>query len=64
MTEKRKLVMATNNAAKLREARAIAGDRLEILSLDDIGYRHDIEETAETLEGNALIKVHPQGRRP
>ena len=57
MTEKRKLVMATNNAAKLREARAIAGDRLEILSLDDIGYRHDIEETAETLEGNALIKV-------
>ena len=49
--------MATNNAAKLREARAIAGDRLEILSLDDIGFHHDIEETADTLEGNALIKV-------
>lgn len=52
-----KLVMATNNAGKLHEARAIAGDRLEILSLEDIGYRHDIEETADTLEGNALIKV-------
>lgn len=57
MTNIRKLVMATNNAAKLREARAIAGDRLEILSLEDIGYHHDIEETADSLEGNALIKV-------
>lgn len=57
MTDKLKLVMATNNAGKLREARAIAGDRLEILSLNDIGYHHDIPETAETLEGNALIKV-------
>lgn len=49
--------MATNNAAKLREARAIAGDRLEILSLGDIGFEQDIQETADTLEGNALIKV-------
>ncbi|MDE6741883.1 MAG: RdgB/HAM1 family non-canonical purine NTP pyrophosphatase, partial [Muribaculaceae bacterium] len=57
MTNKLKLVMATNNAGKLREARAIAGDRLEILSLDDIGYHRDIEETADSLEGNALIKV-------
>ncbi len=57
MTEKRKLVMATNNAGKLREARAIAGDRLEILSLEDIGYSQEIEETADTLEGNALLKV-------
>ncbi|MDE5794123.1 MAG: RdgB/HAM1 family non-canonical purine NTP pyrophosphatase [Muribaculaceae bacterium] len=57
MTKTRKLVMATNNAGKLREARAIAGDRLEILSLKDIGFDQDIEETADTLEGNALIKV-------
>ncbi len=52
-----KLVMATNNAGKLREARAIAGDKLEILSLEDIGFHQDIDETADTLEGNALIKV-------
>ncbi|MDE5814362.1 MAG: RdgB/HAM1 family non-canonical purine NTP pyrophosphatase [Muribaculaceae bacterium] len=57
MTNRHRLVMATNNAGKLREARAIAGDRLEILSLADIGYDHDIEETADSLEGNALIKV-------
>lgn len=57
MTKLPRLVMATNNAGKLREARAIAGDRIEILSLADIGYHHDIPETADTLEGNALIKV-------
>ncbi|MDE6480888.1 MAG: RdgB/HAM1 family non-canonical purine NTP pyrophosphatase [Muribaculaceae bacterium] len=57
MTKKLKLVMATNNAGKLREARAIAGDKIDILSLEDIGYDKDIEETADTLEGNALIKV-------
>lgn len=49
--------MATNNPGKLREARAIAGDNLEILSLNDIGFNGDIEETADTLEGNALVKV-------
>lgn len=49
--------MATNNAGKLREARAIAGDKIEILSLDDIGYHQDIAETADTLSGNALIKA-------
>lgn len=49
--------MATNNVGKLREARAIAGNKLEILSLDDIGYHHDIPETADTLAGNALLKV-------
>lgn len=57
MADRHKLVMATYNPGKLREARAIAGDRLEILGLEDIGYRHDIPETADTLEGNALIKV-------
>lgn len=49
--------MATNNAGKLREARAIAGDSLEILGLDDIGFNQDIEETADSLAGNALIKA-------
>lgn len=49
--------MATNNAGKLREARAIAGDRLEILSLSDIGFNSDIPETADSLAGNALLKV-------
>lgn len=52
-----KLVFATNNLHKLEEVRAIAGDNFEILSLSDIGCHDDIPETADTIEGNALIKA-------
>ncbi len=54
---KEKLVFATNNAHKLSEIRGIIGDAYEILSLEDIGCHDDIPETADTLEGNALIKA-------
>ncbi len=53
----KKLVFATNNAHKLEEIRAILGSKIEILSLADIGCEADIPETADTLEGNALIKA-------
>ena len=53
---KRKLVFATNNAHKLEEVAAILGDQVELLSLNDSGCQADIPETAETLEGNALLK--------
>ena len=53
---KRKLVFATNNAHKLEEVSSIMGDQVELLSLNDIGCQTDIPETAETLEGNALLK--------
>ena len=51
------LVFATNNAHKLDEIRQIVGDRINILSLNDIGCHDDIPETAPTLEGNALAKA-------
>lgn len=51
------LVFATNNAHKLSEIRAIFGDTLHILSLADIDCHDDIPETANMLEGNALIKA-------
>ena len=35
-TMKRKLVFATNNAHKLEEVAAILGDKIELLSLNDI----------------------------
>lgn len=53
---KMKLVFATNNAHKLEEIQQIVGDRIELLSLKDIGCHEDIDETGETLEENALIK--------
>lgn len=51
------LVFATNNEHKLTEIRAIVGSSMRILSLSEIGCHDDIPETADTLEGNALIKA-------
>jgi len=51
------LVFATNNEHKLTEVRDIAGNSFRILSLKDIGCFEDIPETADTLEGNALLKA-------
>ncbi len=53
----KKIVFATNNAHKLQEIRQIVGDKLEILSLADIGCHEDIPETADTLAGNAELKA-------
>ena len=53
----KKLVFASNNAHKLSEIRAILGDRIEIISLSDLQCHEEIPETADTLEGNALIKA-------
>jgi len=52
-----KIVFATNNAHKLSEIRQILGDRVEVLSLKDIGCDVDIPETGTTLEANALQKA-------
>ena len=52
-----RLVFATNNRHKLDEVRAIVGDRVEVLSLNDIDCHDEIPETANTLQGNALIKA-------
>lgn len=54
---KKKLVFATNNAHKLTEVRAMVGEDFEILSLNDIGCHSDIPETADTLQGNAVMKA-------
>ena len=53
----KQIVFATNNAHKLSEVRRIVGDKFDILSLADIGCHDEIPETADTLEGNALIKA-------
>lgn len=50
-------MFATNNAHKLDEVRNIVGHRMNILGLRDIGCDEDIPETADTLEGNAMLKA-------
>ncbi len=53
----KKIVFATNNAHKLEEVAAILKERVKLLSLKDINCTADIPETADTLEGNALLKA-------
>jgi len=52
-----KLVFATNNKHKLREVKDIVSGDFQIVSLADIQCAGDIPETADTLEGNALLKA-------
>lgn len=51
------LVFATNNKHKLDEVRKITQGLVDILSLSEIDCHDDIPETADTLEGNALLKA-------
>ena len=53
----REIVFATHNPNKLREIRQMLPPGLRVLSLDDIGCREPIAETADTLEGTARIKA-------
>lgn len=56
--EKRELIFATANEHKLREVSQILDSgNIHLISLKDINWLDDIEETAVTLEGNALIKA-------
>lgn len=50
-----RFVLATANPHKTAEIAAILGDRLELIARpDDV---EDVDETAETLEGNARLKA-------
>jgi XTP/dITP diphosphohydrolase len=50
-------VFATNNTHKLTEVRNIIPQNIKILSTADINCYDNIPETADTLQGNALLKA-------
>ena len=52
-----KLVFATNNKHKLEEVSSMLSHRFQLVGLEDIGCREEIEETEDTLEGNARLKT-------
>ena len=54
---RKKFLFPTNNSHKLEEVTAILGEKVELLSMKDIKCDTDIPETADTLEGNALLKA-------
>ena len=51
------LVFASNNQHKLQEVRQILPEHITVLSLKEIGFHHDIDETGLTLEENSAIKA-------
>ncbi|WP_310992149.1 non-canonical purine NTP diphosphatase [Aequorivita marina] len=53
-----KLVFATHNNNKFTEVKAMLPSHIELLSLTDIGCNEDIAETADTIEGNAILKAN------
>lgn len=52
----KKIVLASNNKHKIKEFNEIL-DNVKILTLNDIEYFEEIEETGETFLENALIKA-------
>jgi XTP/dITP diphosphohydrolase len=53
-----KLVFASNNKNKILEIQSMLPESIQILSLEDIGCLEDIPETANTIEGNAILKAN------
>ena len=56
-----KIVLASRNAKKIKELRALLSEfvpDIEILSLDDVGILGEIEENGTTFSENAFIKAH------
>ena len=52
----KKIVLASNNKHKVKEFKEILSD-YEVVTMEDIGYTEEIEETGETFAENALIKA-------
>ncbi|MEN2487489.1 non-canonical purine NTP diphosphatase [Flavobacterium sp. B11] len=52
-----KLVFASNNKNKIAEIQSMLPESIKILSLEDINCLEDIPETADTIEGNAILKA-------
>ncbi len=52
------LVFASNNKNKIKEIQLLVPSSIQILSLGDIGCTEDIPETADTIEGNAILKAN------
>ena len=51
-----KLVFASNNKNKIAEIQSMLPESIKILSLEDINCFEDIPDTADTIEGNAILK--------
>src|SRR4249920_3504474 len=51
-----KLLFATQNQNKLKEVKAILGNHIELISLNELHFKDELPETHDTLEENAEEK--------
>jgi XTP/dITP diphosphohydrolase len=52
------IVFASSNKNKIKEIQLLVSSKIQLLSLDDIGCLEEIPETANTIEGNAILKAN------
>jgi XTP/dITP diphosphohydrolase len=52
-----RLIFASNNRHKLQEVRQILPEHISVLSLKDIDFCQEIDETGKTLEENSALKA-------
>ncbi len=52
-----KLILATHNSNKIKEIKILLPENFEIISLKELNFIEDIEETENTFHGNALLKA-------
>jgi XTP/dITP diphosphohydrolase len=53
-----KIVFASNNENKIKEIQQLLPDYIQIVSLKAIGCHEEIPETADSIEGNAILKAN------
>lgn len=53
-----KLIFATQNKHKIEEIKPGLNPQIELIDLEDLGFKEDVPENADTLEGNALEKAN------
>lgn len=53
----KEIIFATNNAHKLREAEAVLGGRIKLITPVQCGITEEIPEDRPTIEGNAMQKA-------
>lgn len=59
----RELLVATRNKGKLDElVNLLQGTPYDLLSLENVNIQHEVEETGDTFEENAILKAEEYGR--
>lgn len=53
-----KIIFASNNKNKVKEIQNQVPEFIQIVTLEEIGCTEDIEETEDTIKGNAILKAN------